>query len=557
MNADIHTAYQGCPGTGKTTTLMDVLADEIESGTGVEDIAASTFRRSMAAEFKERAAEKVEIPDQNYFGTTHSLCYHLIGTPEVISETQKAEFCERLGLTYTGPETGVESDVGSVVLDENIGNVMFSSREYCINAETDPDKAMREGNLDVSQRVAVDRAPVSGFEEFNAEYERFKDEQGVVDFHDMFLLVLDQGLVPNVDVLIEDEFQDKTPLQVSVFEMWADEIDRVYVAGDVFQSIQGWAAAKPEHMIEALEQADEAVTLDTSYRFGPELWDYATDILERAYRRSDIEIPDIEPVGESSVERLSFSEYRNEVKRRKAEESLHLLRAGYMSDSPASALKSAGVPFSSPRGARWTEKMIDAYNGIVRVTNAAAASGNDFGGVTVKVDLSGMSLEEAYRAAEALRASNLRGTKKSTVSTLEDALDEESDTGRGDLNMLKMFSPGDIADNMDGQNPFGSTLLTKATNGLDRMESAYNELDGALITEVNHEVRTIHAAKGKEAKNVYLFDGISPAVAEEHEGFSHRSKAEARVFFVGATRAIDNLFVVDYPDKPKFKLPGV
>ena len=54
-------------------------------------------------------------------------------------------------------------------------------------------------------------------------------------------------------------------------------------------------------------------------------------------------------------------------------------------------------------------------------------------------------------------------------------------------------------------------------------------------------IDTIHGAKGGEADNVVLLTDLTRAT---EEGYEKRPDAETRVFYVGATRAKKNLYVI-------------
>ena len=66
----------GPPGTGKTTTLLNMVDDALESGIHPHHIAFLAFTRKAANEAKERAASRFGLDpkkDLIYFRTLHSL----------------------------------------------------------------------------------------------------------------------------------------------------------------------------------------------------------------------------------------------------------------------------------------------------------------------------------------------------------------------------------------------------------------------------------------------------------------------------------------------------
>ena len=66
----------GPPGTGKTTTLLNMVDEALENGTHPHRIAFLAFTRKAANEAKERAAERFGLDpkkDLIYCRTLHSL----------------------------------------------------------------------------------------------------------------------------------------------------------------------------------------------------------------------------------------------------------------------------------------------------------------------------------------------------------------------------------------------------------------------------------------------------------------------------------------------------
>lgn len=556
MNADIQRALIGLPGTGKTTSLMELLQDELTRGVDPGDICASTYRKRMATEFETRAREVVdEWPEEDWMGTTHSLCFQMLGAEEVVDESDKADFCDEIGVGYS---RGDDANLGfGTLADKPVGDIAFTARSYCLNTNRDPKTDWRGLDILGTQERADVESRSIGFEAFNERYEGWKRSNGLIDYDDMLLEVRKRGLVPPCEVLIEDEFQDKSPLQIDVFEQWADEIDRVYVAGDPFQAIYGFAGTDPEYMNEAAEIADETQVLDTSYRFGPELWRFATSIIEKPRGLPDV--PEIDPVGESSVEKISYSEYQQTVADHTEDECLHLFRCNYMADKASNVLDRLGVPFSSPRGVRWSQELLDLYNGTVKLMNTvqAASAANDKAPLRVEYSLEHITAREALQIVRAIRAGHVSGTKKTAAETLRAAADPENgEVERDDVELRDILKP----DWVEGiQNPFQSDVFIKSGLGggsqRERLSAAYKKLDGDVVDSIHHRILTMHGSKGSEAEHVFLFNGISRKIKDERGLWPSADPAEARVFFVAATRAKHNLYLVEYPDPPKFRLP--
>jgi len=88
------------------------------------------------------------------------------------------------------------------------------------------------------------------------DYRRYKNQRGLVDFTDMEVQVdalLDQPEVceilrPEVSILMVDEFQDTSPIQLSIFMKLAQIARHTIWVGDPKQSIYGFRGAEPALM---------------------------------------------------------------------------------------------------------------------------------------------------------------------------------------------------------------------------------------------------------------------------------------------------------------------
>ena len=144
-----------------------------------------------------------------------------------------------------------------------------------------------------------------------AAYQRHKRDTGVVDFIDQETLALDLLRRPDVraalhgqlDLVLVDEFQDTSPLQLAIFLELAGLAARSVWVGDPKQAIYGFRGTDPALMDAAIEsltspssdpelvlEAVETVartgtmeTLSTSYRSRPELVSMTSEIFARAF----------------------------------------------------------------------------------------------------------------------------------------------------------------------------------------------------------------------------------------------------------------------------------
>ena len=107
----------GPPGTGKTTTLLNMVDKALEAGTPPQSIGFLAFTRKAANEAKERAAARFRLDPQKdlqYFRTLHSFALSLSGIrPEQIMQPENyRELSEAMGIKLeTGRVNQLEEDV--------------------------------------------------------------------------------------------------------------------------------------------------------------------------------------------------------------------------------------------------------------------------------------------------------------------------------------------------------------------------------------------------------------------------------------------------------------
>jgi superfamily I DNA/RNA helicase len=125
----------GGPGCGKTTRLLDIVAEEMQAGVPASAIAFVTFTKAAATEAKERAAARFTLDaevDLPWFRTIHSLAYARlgIGRDEVMDRRDWKEFGEIVGETLTGnwdPNDGIAPSSGREVGDSMLRVVDFAA----------------------------------------------------------------------------------------------------------------------------------------------------------------------------------------------------------------------------------------------------------------------------------------------------------------------------------------------------------------------------------------------------------------------------------------------
>ena len=126
-------------------------------------------------------------------------------------------------------------------------------------------------------------------------YARYKKELGLIDFIDQeqqTLELLDsdevcQAIKDQYKILVVDEFQDTSPLQLAIFMKLAEYMEEVIWVGDPKQSIYRFRGADPQLMMEAFKTIratgeEHIKTLSKSYRTRPAPLALSNEIFTRS-----------------------------------------------------------------------------------------------------------------------------------------------------------------------------------------------------------------------------------------------------------------------------------
>lgn len=263
-----------CPGSGKTTTIVERTRNLLKSGVSPENIIVITFTKSSADDMKARflsagGNEKV------FFGTIHGMCFLILKNSfgyrneDILKESEKWSFFWNL---YSEDRPSEASDMSAFIGD------MIGEISYVVNKGINPKAYVPEHSTN-----AV-------FQRSFQKYQEYKEEVKKIDFDDMLTVVLN-GLRKNPEILkfwkekwqyLEvDEFQDTNSIQESIFELLAGDDGNICVVFDDDQSIYRFRAADPSISLNFPKRYPKAtvITMDTNYRSCPEIVKAASNLI--------------------------------------------------------------------------------------------------------------------------------------------------------------------------------------------------------------------------------------------------------------------------------------
>jgi len=505
-------AVLGAPGCGKTRFLMGEYVRMIPDN----QIILTTFSRDTADDIRCRLSDVTgrELK-KDTVNTLHGVCYEMLGGKghaELIESKDSEAFYKDTGLKM------------SFNLDPQISEGRKGSLIECVswlkNTGTSLSRIVEyPGWMDIKQAPAKAREIIKA-------YEQWKQENNKIDFTDMLDHVRKDGIVPDTDVLMVDEFQDLTKLQHDIFKIWSAEIENIIIAGDPMQSIYEFWGGSPEYF----NQFDgDRIVLPKSYRLPSTIWNYAQAIAKQC----GMDTPVIETgTHPGMIRKLTHKQYVNDVSLWGGKTGFrvyHLIRSNYQASPITHILADNGILWNGLNG--WSLSEISVTNAII-----SARSGN----ALTPQELA--ALVESY-------PNELFNAGKTKAATLEQINNLNAPQFPGGCGVVsdKLYDILLSNDPVSYMSRPGE-LKTKKINNVLRLYNRPLTLD-----DFNTSLLTIHASKGLEANRVFLHTGITGNIKKT----TRRNKgAEARVFYVGVSRAIDELFIVkDAGDN--YSLPGV
>ncbi|AFO57980.1 MULTISPECIES: UvrD-helicase domain-containing protein [unclassified Natrinema] len=563
----------GGPGSGKTTALLDHVEEILEQdGVTFRDILVVSYTRAAAQEVRERLAERLDESPRALQGnvcTMHAKAYELLdlSRSDVIGESDKEEFCEEYGIEYedeysgAGRRTARSTTIGNKVIATSQW-LQRTSRDvsdwYDVPFQWDEEEVRLPPEIDPNAQEGNKYTPTWPSDDDRIDvpeairaWRSYKGEHGKIGFADMLERVEQRSLLPNVDYLVIDEFQDITTLQYDVYEEWKPHMEQVLIAGDDDQVVYSWQGADPALLLD--EEVDEDIILPNSYRLPSNVLNAVNKEIRHIDQRQD---KDLKPRTEGgSVEARTNGSMLDVVRmvRRTLVEGdgtvMVLFRARYQMFQFIDEFITEGVPFTSLTDQRmWTDRLTQ----YVRAVEAIDA-GDDVTGL------------QARRLADMLQESAF-GTQER--DDLFDEIDErQEDAGIEDLEDLMV--PAEVVEDhapfMPGPDS-AADMLRKVTNFQKKSVRSYfaiGEYQGMDTDRVR--VGTIHSAKGREADHVLVGTDLTEKVVEQMvatvddpedvpgcEEFTKTTSPvpvltdnERRVFYVGMSRARERLVLLE------------
>ncbi|MCX5204362.1 ATP-dependent DNA helicase UvrD2 [Streptomyces sp. NBC_00237] len=364
-------------------------------------------------------------------------------------------------------------------------------------------------------------------------YEQLKRERGLIDFEDVLLLTVgilqDQHLIADefrrqYQHFVVDEYQDVSPLQQRLLDLWLGDRDSLCVVGDANQTIYSFTGATPDHLLNFRTRHPEAtvVKLVRDYRSTPQVVHLANGVLAPATGRAAenrLELISQREQGPAPV----FREYGDEPAEAEgtarrirdliaagvpAGEIAVLYRINAQSEVYEQALADAGVPYQLRGAERFFERP-EVNEAIHALRSAARFGGND--SLLDGVD----GLPAQVRAI--LSGNGWKPTPPAGSGVVRDRWESLAALAR-------------LAEDFARAAP--QATLAALVHELEERKAAQHAPTVQGVT-----LASLHAAKGLEWDAVFLVGLTEGMVPITYAKTEEQLEEERRLLYVGVTRA--------------------
>ena len=504
-------------GTGKTRAMTHRIAYGVATGAfDPTAVLALTFTTRAAGELRERlrglGVHRVQARTFHSAALRQAQYFwpRAYGTElPPVADNKLGLVADALRRERLQPDTGLLRDVAGEISWAKVSNV--APGEYAA--------------LSAARGREVNSVPPDQVGRLMAHYEAVKAARGVIDFDDILLCTA--GLLAEHDDVagevrrtyrhfVVDEYQDVSPLQQALLDLWRGASEEICVVGDPAQTIHSFAGAQARFLTEFTRRHPDAtvVELVRDYRSTPQVVALANAVMKghgpgvelRAQRPAGPE-PTFAHAQSESAEATDLAAWLRA--RHQGGTPWHemavLHRIHAQSPAIEAALADAGIPFST-RGSEGFFERAEVRAALRALAAAANATPDEPPAATLRAALSGLGFTTEPPAGQG--TARERWESWSALAGLGDEFE-------------KAHPDADVA-------ALAAELTARA--------QAQHAPTGQGVT-----LSTLHAAKGLEWDAVALVgvhEGSLPFVLATSP---EQVAEERRLFYVGVTRAREHL----------------
>ncbi|MFG6491557.1 ATP-dependent helicase [Microbacterium sp. P03] len=519
-------------GTGKTRVITHRIAHGVDTGAySPGRVMAVTFTAKAAGEMRgrlralgvqgvsARTFHAAALSQLNYFWPT------VAGdsAPTIIDNKVRV-------LAHAADGIGMEPDTAT--LREMAGAIEWrkvTMRSVEAYARDRPDGV---GRYDISRVADLMRA-----------YEKLKDERRQLDFEDVLLACA--GMIesePRVAQSVHeqyrhftiDEFQDVSPLQHRLLELWLGGRRDLCVVGDASQTIYSFAGAEARFLLEFEQRHDDArvVRLETNYRSDAAILAVANALMRDRAGALALHPPVRSDVADDAAAGAALVDASGAVVPSPAGDAVPTVTA--YDDDQAEARGTAAAIAAALRTGVDPQGIAVLYRSHAQSAELLRALSDRGIPTTVLGGKRFFDIPEVRQAVMALRGASVATQEGTLVDAVRDVLrslgmTDEPPAAGGPLR--DAWEARAALRRLAEESPAGTTLRV-FTDDLQARAKAQHEPALRTVT-----LSTLHAAKGLEWPHVHLVGLAEGLLPISYATTFEQIDEERRLAYVGITRA--------------------
>lgn len=515
LNKDNTEVIIAGPGVGKTTELLNRIEAALAEGVLPIEIAFFSFSTTAVNEGLSRITQKLNYKksDFRYFKTLHAMAFSLLGmdSKQILSYSLMNQFAK-------------DNDLKLSSVDWRTGVKKYQTPDSILMSQLDSARLLGLSVRDYFIQNHIEDTPIAKAEELAVKYHQFKVSNGVIDFTDMILLANQSELdTPHFKYMFIDEAQDLSTQQWKFVEKLADNADNIVIVGDERQAIAEFAGAD----VDAFLQIDgKLTTLNQSYRVPRNIYKLAR-----------------------KVEKFM-------IKTRNADWKPRPLDFG--EKIPGEVIRVTELPVREMSRGSWlvltrtNAQLTEFKDYMMQYCNIMPTFFTIDGQPPVDTDIF-----KAIMIFDSIQTSS-KVTKYDFIMPDDDDTDEKMKRKLDFILMFKKFMSSKKPRTAELDNIFlhrfsyrswfdaFDKVTVQEKRYIKAILSAYQK-DPDSFAKSKIKLSTIHSAKGMEADNVLLYTALTGKVYNEWQQYKETNDTEAKVLFVGITRARKRLFLLGRP----------
>jgi superfamily I DNA/RNA helicase len=522
-----HTEFQliGCPGGGKTTTLSTVWLPRAVEKWGKHAVAVCSMTKTAATEIASRDSG---VPKESV-GTLHALCFRALERPE-IAEAHVDEW------NAGSPELALGG--GEPALDEPDMDTRMAGRPG--------DQAMAACQILRHRMVPREQWPTHLLR-FQTRWDDWCQSNGYTDYTGLIERAIASAPVApgQPRVLVVDEVQDSSALELSLVRRWAEAAEYVVMAGDPWQGIFSFRGADPEAFVGHEVPEENRRFLHQSHRCPRAVHGAAMKLVRAARRQMPHRFEPRDADGKLVRSDARIGMPDSVLRHIEPGRSTMLLAScGFHLDAICKTLRREGIPFHNPyreSNGRWNP----LRGGAKRLASFMRISPDAWGDRA-----RGWTWKELHDWADMLKADGTFNPR--SKDAIRDAA--KASRGQSEVPLTAMEIRGMFTDEAWA----GLSALRAEPNAKRMIEWLRPRLLGSWETKAEYALKvierrgpkaittrpdvivgTVHSVKGGESDRVLVFPDISMAGMREWVGSGRDSVL--RQFYVAFTRSREEL----------------